>query len=85
VFVDKLSREVLFDTRDRFNSGTGWLSFYKAVDGVVVEREDNSFGMRRIEIVAKKSGIHLSHVFPLPAGRRRFCINATVLDFVEKK
>jgi len=85
VFIDKLSGEVLFDTRDRFNSGTGWLSFYKAVDGSVVEKEDNSFGMRRIEIVAKKSGIHLGHVFPLADGRRRFCINATVLEFVPRK
>ena len=85
VFVDKLSGEVLFDTRDRFNSGTGWLSFYKAVDGSVIEKEDNSYGMHRIELIAKKSGIHLGHVFPLPDGRRRFCINATVLDFVPKK
>ena len=82
VFVDKLSGEVLFDTKDRFNSGTGWLSFYKAVDGAVIEREDNSYGMHRIEIIAKKSGVHLGHVFPLPDGRRRFCINATVLEFV---
>lgn len=85
VFVDKLSGEVLFDTRDRFNSGTGWLSFYKAVDGAVVEKEDNSYGMHRIEIRAKKSGIHLGHVFPLADGRRRFCINATVLEFVPRK
>ena len=82
VFVDKLSGEVLFDTKDRFNSRTGWLSFYKAVDGAVIEREDNSYGMHRIEIIAKKSGVHLGHVFPLPDGRRRFCINATVLEFV---
>ena len=85
VFIDKLSGEVLFDTRDRFNSGTGWLSFYKAVDGAVVEKEDNSYGMHRVEIKAKKSGIHLGHVFPLPDGRRRFCINATVLEFVPRK
>ncbi len=85
VFVDKLSGEVLFDTRDRFNSGTGWLSFYKAVDGATVQKEDNSFGMKRIEIIAKKSGIHLGHVFPLPDGRKRFCINASVLEFVPRK
>ena len=85
VFVDKLSGEVLFDTRDRFNSGTGWLSFYKAVDGAIIEREDNSYGMRRTEIIAKKSGVHLGHVFPLPDGRKRFCINATVLDFIPRK
>ena len=84
VFVDKLSGEVLFDTRDRFNSGTGWLSFYKAVEGATIQKEDNSFGMKRIEIIAKKSGIHLGHVFPLPDGRKRFCINATVLEFIPK-
>ncbi|WP_434580577.1 peptide-methionine (S)-S-oxide reductase MsrA [Sulfurimonas sp. NW15] len=85
VFVDKLSGEVLFDTRDRFNSGTGWLSFYKAVDGATIQKEDNSFGMQRIEIIAKKSGIHLGHVFPLPDGRKRFCINASVLEFIPRK
>ncbi len=85
VFIDKLSGDILFDTRDRFHSGTGWLSFYKAKDGSVIEREDNSFGLHRIEIVAKKSGIHLGHVFPLPDGRRRFCIDATVLEFVPRE
>ena len=86
VFVDKISGEVLFDTKDRFNSGSGWLSFYKAADGAVVEKEDNTFGMRRVEIIAKKSGAHLGHVFnDAPAGRRRFCINATVLEFVPRQ
>ncbi len=85
VFVDKLSGDILFDTRDRFNSGSGWLSFFKAVDGSVIEREDNSYGMHRVEVIAKKSGIHLGHVFnDAPGGRQRFCINATVLDFVPR-
>jgi peptide methionine sulfoxide reductase msrA/msrB len=84
VFVDKLSGEVLFDTRDRFNSGTGWLSFYKAVSGSVIEKEDNSYGMQRVELIAKKSGIHLGHVFPYADNKRRFCINATVLEFVPR-
>lgn len=84
VFIDKLSGEVLFDTRDRFYSGTGWLSFYKAKDGAVVEKVDNSYGMKRIELVSKKSGIHLGHVFPRADGRRRFCIDATVLEFVPR-
>lgn len=83
VFVDKLSGEILFDTKDRFNSGTGWLSFYKATDGSTIEREDLSFGMKRVEVLAKKSGIHLGHVFD-EFGKRRFCINATVLDFVPR-
>jgi peptide methionine sulfoxide reductase msrA/msrB len=86
VFVDKISGDVLFDTRDRFDSGSGWLSFYKAVDGAVIEKEDNSYGMHRIEIVAKKSGAHLGHVFnDAPGGKRRFCINANVLEFVPRE
>ncbi|MEA2112183.1 MAG: peptide-methionine (S)-S-oxide reductase MsrA [Campylobacterota bacterium] len=84
VFVDKLSGDILFDTRERFNSGTGWLSFYKAADNATIEKEDNSFGMQRIEVIAKKSGIHLGHVFPRADGTRRFCINATVLEFVPR-
>jgi len=85
VFVDKLSGEILFDTRDRFHSGTGWLSFYKAKDGSVLEKEDNSFGMKRTALVAKESGIHLGHVFPRADGRRRFCIDATVLEFIPRE
>ncbi len=85
-FVDKLSGAALFDTRDRFDSGSGWLSFTKAVDGAVIERPDNSHGMRRTEIRAKISGIHLGHVFDDgPNGMPRYCINATVLDFVPRQ
>jgi peptide methionine sulfoxide reductase msrA/msrB len=86
VFIDKVSGDILFDTRDRFNSGSGWLSFYKAVDGAVIEKEDNSHGMRRVEVIAKKSGAHLGHVFDdAPGGRQRYCINATILEFVKRE
>jgi peptide methionine sulfoxide reductase msrA/msrB len=82
VFIDKLSGAQLFDTRDRFDSGTGWLSFTKAVDNSVTEKVDNRYGMQRIEIRSKSSGIHLGHVFPDgPNGKPRYCINATVLEF----
>ncbi|NRQ43700.1 peptide-methionine (S)-S-oxide reductase MsrA [Rheinheimera sp. YQF-2] len=85
VFTDKLSGVPLFDTRDRFDSGTGWLSFTKPVTGAVIEKPDNRYGMRRTEIRAKVSGIHLGHVFnDGPNGRPRYCINATVLDFVPR-
>ena len=85
VFIDKISGDILFDTRDRFNSGSGWLSFFKSVNGSTVEKEDNSFGMRRVEIVAKKSGAHLGHVFnDAPGGNQRFCINASILEFVAR-
>jgi len=85
VFRDKISGDILFDTKDRFNSGSGWLSFFKSVDGSTVEKVDNSFGMKRVEIIAKKSGAHLGHLFDdAPGGRQRFCINATVLEFVSR-
>lgn len=84
-FVDKLSGAALFDTRDRFNSGSGWLSFTKPVKGSVIEVADNSHGMKRTEILAKISGAHLGHVFDDgPNGQLRYCINATVLDFVPR-
>ena len=82
VFIDKLSGAPLFDTRDRFNSGTGWLSFTKAIDGSTIEKADNRYGMVRTEVRSKTSDIHLGHVFPDgPNGQPRFCINATVLEF----
>ena len=85
VFIDTISGDALFDTRDRFNSGSGWLSFYKPIKGAVIEKEDNSHGMHRVEIVAAKSGAHLGHVFnDAPGGKRRYCINATVLEFVPR-
>ena len=64
VFTDKLSGAALFDTRDRFNSRTGWLSFTKAIDGSVTEHLDTSLGMIRTELRSKSSGIHLLHVYP---------------------
>ena len=86
VFIDKISGDILFDTRDRFNSGSGWLSFFKAVKNSTIQKEDNSFGMHRVEVIAKKSGAHLGHVFnDAPGGRQRFCINATVLEFVPRE
>jgi len=85
VFIDKISGDILFDTRDRFNSGSGWLSFFKAVNGSTLQKEDTTLGMKRVEIVAKKSGAHLGHVFnDAPGGKQRFCINATVLEFVSR-
>ncbi|PID64055.1 MAG: peptide-methionine (S)-S-oxide reductase [Gammaproteobacteria bacterium] len=82
VFVDAISGEALFDTKDRFNSGSGWLSFTQAIPNTTIEIPDNRFGMRRIEVRAKTSNIHLGHVFDDgPNGTRRFCINANVLKF----
>ena len=83
VFIDKLSGAPLFDTKHRFNSRTGWLSFTEAVKDSVTEHMDYSYGMVRVEIRSKSSGIHLGHVFnDGPKGKPRYCINATVLEFV---
>jgi peptide methionine sulfoxide reductase msrA/msrB len=84
-FIDALSGAPLFDTRDRFNSATGWLSFTKPVDGAVTEHADNRYGMRRTELRSASTGIHLGHVFDDgPNGQLRYCINATVLEFIPR-
>ena len=85
VFVDKLSGRPLFDTVDRFDSKSGWLSFTKPVDNEVYEILDLSYGMTRTEIRSVSSDIHLGHVFnDGPDGMPRYCINATVLEFVPR-
>ena len=84
-FVDKLSGEPLFDTKDRFNSRTGWLSFTRPIKGSVYELPDYSYGMIRTEVRSKSSDIHLGHVFDDgPNGLPRYCINATVLEFIPR-
>ncbi|RDX36827.1 peptide-methionine (S)-S-oxide reductase [Kangiella sp. HD9-110m-PIT-SAG07] len=85
VFIDKLSGQPLFDTKDRFQSKTGWLSFTQPVKDAVTYHEDNAFGLERTEIRSKSTGIHLGHVFDDgPNGQPRYCINATVLEFVPR-
>ena len=85
IFIDKLSGRALFDTRDRFDSESGWLSFTKPVDGEVYEKPDYIFGVLFTEIRSVSSDIHLGHVFDDgPDGLPRYCINATVLEFVPR-
>ncbi|HSR70689.1 MAG TPA: peptide-methionine (R)-S-oxide reductase MsrB [Acidobacteriota bacterium] len=75
--------EVLFDSSSKYDSGSGWPSFYQPVDKDKVElEEDLSFGMRRLEVHCARCGAHLGHVFPdgpKPTGER-YCINSVSLD-----
>ena len=86
VFIDKLSGRPLFDTAYRFDSQSGWLSFTQPVANEVYEKVDTSYGMIRTEIRSVSSDIHLGHVFnDGPNGLPRYCINATVLEFVPRE
>jgi len=86
LYVDVVSGEPLFASADKYDSGCGWPSFTRPIEGSgVVEKQDRTYGMLRTEVRSSGADSHLGHVFedgPVAEGGLRYCINSAALRFV---
>lgn len=88
IYVDIVSGEPLFSSRDKYDAGCGWPSFTKPIDGTeLTEKDDFKLMRKRIEVRSKEADSHLGHVFPdgpRKATGLRYCINGASLRFIPK-
>lgn len=89
IYVDIVSGEPLFSSKDKFNAGCGWPSFTKPIEGTeLTEKDDFRLMRKRIEVRSKDADSHLGHVFPdgpREATGLRYCINGAALRFIPKE
>lgn len=85
IYVDVVTGEPLFSSKDKYDAGCGWPSFTKPIDANIDYKDDKTYDMERVEVRSKKGDSHLGHVFndgPKDKGGVRYCINGAALRFV---